>query len=56
MLPNVNYKDVPTEELWQRIQDLNEKTMRAPPHIRSQMMTVFNEMVKEYSSRSDRKG
>lgn len=56
MLPNVNYKDIPTEELWQKIQDLNEKTMRAPPHIRSQMMQVFNAMVAEYSQRPDRKG
>ena len=56
MLPDVNFKDVPTELLWQRIQDLNAKTMRAPPHIRSQMMRVFNAMVAEYSSRPDRKG
>jgi hypothetical protein len=56
MLPDLNFKDIPTEELWQRIQDLNEKTTQAPPHIRSQMMRVFNAMVAEYSSRPDRKG
>ena len=56
MLPDLNFKDIPTDELWQRIQDLNEKTMRAPPHIRSQMMRVFNAMVAEYSQRPDRKG
>ena len=56
MLPDVNFKDIPTEELWQRIQDLNEKTTQAPPHIRSQMMRVFNAMVAEYSQRPDRKG
>ena len=56
MLPNLNFKDIPTDELWQRIQDLNAKTTQAPPHIRGQMMRVFNAMVQEYSSRSDRKG
>ena len=56
MLPDLNFKDIPTEELWQRIQDLNEKTTQAPPHIRSQMMRVFNAMVAEYSQRPDRKG
>jgi len=56
MLPNLNFKDIPTEELWQKIQDLNEKTMKAPAHIRPQMLRVFNAMMQEYSQRSDRKG
>ena len=56
MLPDLNFKNIPTDELWQRIQDLNEKTTQAPPHIRPQMMRVFNAMVAEYSSRPDRKG
>lgn len=56
MLYNLNVKDIPTEELWQRIQDLNDKTMRAPPHLRAQIYQVYQVMVAEYSQRPDRKG
>lgn len=50
----LNFKDVPTKELWERIQTVNEKTMQAPPHLRAQLYNLYQALMHEYSQRPDR--
>ena len=49
-----NLKEVPTQELWRRIQDINTKTMQAPPHIRAQLYQVYLALTHEYGQRTDK--
>ena len=54
MLLDQNYKDIPTKELWEKIEEVNRKTMIAPPHLRPQLYNVYQVMMNEYVLREDK--
>lgn len=51
---DLNLKDIPTPELWQRIQTLNERTTHAPAHLRPQLYDLFLKLSQEYNERTDK--
>jgi hypothetical protein len=51
---DLNLHDIPTPQLWERIQTLNERTLRAPPHLRSQLYDLYLQLSQEYTQRTDK--
>jgi hypothetical protein len=49
-----NLNNVPTAELWERIQTINEKSMMAPPHLRAQLYQQYLQLSQEYGQRTDK--